>query len=222
MHIFQCSYATLQRAQGSWEPPKVSCRLPLPHMNAPSPVWVGATVMESHVSWKQTQTQNERLRERKRKHGLLGGSAIQVLSEKLHSNLVKEWKGSVVWCWVTFPVVWTTWSSSSNRDQLGIKRQRKSEHVLLDSSVILAVWNITNLFFRSLTVDLFNQWDKLTAVDRVNKNNGLHRQLKLCFRNHLYLKCWKSINSLNWVMLTKWKQMRNFGNSGVMIFLRFY
>lgn len=68
--------------------------------------------------------------ERDRKHGILGGSAIQVLSEKLHSNLVRERKGSVVWCGVPFPVMWTTSPSSSNREQLGNKKEHKSEKVL--------------------------------------------------------------------------------------------
>ena len=132
MHVFRRSYTPRSRECGAAEsPPIFSCGLRLPRMNPRPPLsgWE-QKVTESHVSWRQTQTENERTGERKRKHGILGGSAIQVLSEKLHSNLVKEWKGSVVSCGVTFPVVWTAWSSSSSRDQLGNKGQHKSESVL--------------------------------------------------------------------------------------------
>lgn len=100
-------------------PLKVSCRLPLPHMNqSPLPIlseW-------EKQSWRATclgdrHWMNER--KRKRKHGILRGSVIQVLSEKLHSNLVKEWKGSVVWSWVTFPLVFGCLGPYHHTDETG-------------------------------------------------------------------------------------------------------
>lgn len=72
MHIFQCSYATLQRPGAAESPQKY-------------PV---ATVVESHVSWRQTW------REREEKSAGLSG--VQQFKHCLRSCVVvfwKKWKG---------------------------------------------------------------------------------------------------------------------------------
>lgn len=114
MHISQCSYATLQRSQGSWETPKVSCRLPLPHMN-PLPTTTThhhhhllpcLSGSNSHGEPRDLETDTDRMRgwERGKKEnmGSLGAQRFKCCLRGCTVILLKNGRGSVVCCWVTF------------------------------------------------------------------------------------------------------------------------
>ena len=116
MHISQCSYATLQRAQGSWETPKVSCRLPLPHMN-PLPTTTTThphhhlllpclSGSNSHGEPRVLETDTDRTRgwERGKKEnmGSLGAQRFKCCLRGCTVISLKNGRGSVVCCWVTF------------------------------------------------------------------------------------------------------------------------